>query len=64
MTAQSTMQTQNQLYQISETEYDIAIIISQDADKIAESLLQNTTVNFLQNESSAEILHNLNNELI
>ena len=57
------MQTQNQLHQISEAEYDIAMTISQDADEIAESSLQDTTVNLLQNESSAETLHNLNNEL-
>ena len=38
--------------------------ISQDADEIAESSLQDTTVNLLQNESSAEILHNLNDELM
>ena len=37
--------------------------ISQDVDEIAESSLQDTTVDFLQNESSAETLHNLNNEL-
>ena len=57
------MQTQNQLHQISEAECDIVMIISQDADKIAESFLQDTTVNLLQNKSSAETLHNLNNEL-
>ena len=36
MTAQSTMQTQNQLYQISEAEWEMLITTSQDADKIAE----------------------------
>ena len=56
------MQTQNQLCQISEVEHNIAITISQNADEIAESSLQDTTVDFLQNESSAETLHNLNNE--
>ena len=38
--------------------------ISQDADEIAESSLQDTTVNLLQNESSAETLRNLNDELM
>ena len=57
------MQTQNQLCQISEAEYNIVITILWDADEIAESSLQDTTINFLQNESSAETLHNLNNEL-
>ena len=63
MVAWSTMQTQNQLCQISEAEYDIVMTISQDADEIAESSLWDTTVNLLQNKSSAETLHNLNNEL-
>ena len=47
MTAQSTMQTQNQLCQISEAEYDIVIIISQDADEIAESFLQDIIIDLL-----------------
>ena len=63
MTAQSTMQTQNQLYQISEAEHNIVMTTSQDADEIAESFLWDTTVDFLQNESSAETLCNLNNKL-
>ena len=63
MTAQSTMQTQNQLHHISEAEWEALITTSQDADKIAESFLQDTTFNFLQNKLSAEILCNLNNEL-
>ena len=36
MMTQSIMQTQNQLYQISEAEWDTVIIISQNVDKIAE----------------------------
>ena len=64
MVAQSTMQTQNQLYQISEAEHNIVMTISWDADEIAESSLQDTTVNLLQNESSAETLRNLNDELM
>ena len=63
MMTQSTMQTQNQLYQISEAEWEILIITSQDIDKIAESSLQDMISDFLQNKLSAEILHNLNNEL-
>ena len=63
MAAQSIMQTQNQLCQISEAEHNIVITISWDVDEIAESSLQDTTVDLLQNESSAEMLHNLNNKL-
>ena len=63
MVTQSTMQTWNQLCQISEAECDIAMTILWDADEIAESSLQDITVDLLQNESSAETLHNLNNEL-
>ena len=63
MTAQSTMQTQNQLHHISEAEWETLIITSQDADEIAEFSLQDATLNFLQNKLSAETLHNLDNEL-
>ena len=63
MTAQSTMQTQNQLHHISEAEWEMLMMTSQDADKIAEFSLQDMTLNLLQNKLSAETLHNLNNEL-
>ena len=63
MTAQSTMQTQNQLCQISEAEWEMLMMTSQDIDKIAEFSLQNTIFDLLQNESSAETLCNLDNEL-
>ena len=36
---------------------------SQDADEIAESSLQDVTLDLLQNELSAETLCNLDNEL-
>ena len=39
------------------------IMTSQNADKIAESSLQNAISDFLQNKLSAETLHNLNDEL-
>ena len=64
MTAQSTMQTQNQLHHISEAEWEMLIIISQDTDKIAEFSLWDVTLNFLQNKLSAETLHNLDNKLM
>ena len=63
MVTQSTMQTQNQLHHISEAEWETLITTSQDADKIAESSLQDMTSDLLQNKSSAEILCNLDNKL-
>ena len=63
MAAQSIMQTQNQLCHISEAEWEILITTSQDIDKIAEFSLQDATSDLLQNELSAETLHNLDNEL-
>ena len=57
------MQTQNQLHHISEAEWEMLIMTSQDIDKIAESSLQDMTSDFLQNKLFAETLHNLNNEL-
>ena len=57
------MQTRNQLRQTSEAERDIAMTTPRDAGEIAESPLRDTTVDPLQNESSAEALRNLDDEL-
>ena len=63
MMIQSIMQTQNQLYHIFKAEWEMLMTTSQNADKIAESSLQDMISDLLQNELSAETLCNLNNKL-